>query len=151
MIITRVLLVLYGLVLITVQAYAADVAVTPSTRIVTPGSDFDMNISFDPHGTAIAGAQLDIGFDRSLIRVNSITEGNLFTQGGASTFFNGGTINNTAGSVINIFDAIIGRKNVSTQGNFIIINATAIGISGISPINLSNVNDQLIPTVIRLL
>lgn len=139
MIITRVVLILYGMILITGQTHAAEVAVIPSTQIVTPGSDFDMNISFDPQGTAIAGAQLDIAFDMSGIRVNSIIEGNLFTQGGANTFFNGGTINNTAGSVINIFDAIIGRKNVSTQGNFIIVNATAIGVSGITPINLSNV------------
>ncbi len=137
--ITAAALLIYGLILITGQTYAAEVAVIPSTQIVTPGSDFDMNISFDPQGTAIAGAQLDIAFDMSLIRVNSITEGNLFTQGGASTFFNGGTIDNTAGTVINIFDAIIGRKNVSTQGNFIIINATAIGTSGIAAVNLSNV------------
>jgi len=137
--ITRVTLLMYGLILIIGQAYAAEVAVIPSTQIITPGATFNMNISIDPQGTAIAGAQLNIAFNSSLIRVNSITEGNLFTQGGATTFFNDGTINNSTGTVINTFNTIIGRYNVTTLGNFIIINATVIGPSGTSGINLSNV------------
>ncbi len=137
--ITGVTLVIYGLILITGQAYAAEVAVIPSTQIITPGETFNMNVSINPQGTAIAGAQLGIAFNRSLIRVNSITEGNLFKQSGANTFFNSGIINNSTGTVINIFNAIIGRNNISTQGTFIIINATAIGTSGITGVNLSNV------------
>ncbi len=137
--ITGVILLIYGLILITGQAYAAEVAVIPSTRIITPGSAFEMNVSIDPRGTAIAGAQLNIAYNHSLIRVNSITEGDLFKQSGANTFFNSGIINNSTGTAINIFAAIIGRKNVSTQGTFIIINATAIGISGTTGIDLFNV------------
>jgi len=139
MTITRVILLIYGLILITGQAYAAEVAVIPSNNIITPGSNFYMNITIDPQGTDIAGAQLNIAFNRSLIRVNSITEGDIFKQNGAITFFNSGIINNSAGTVINVFDAIIGRKNVSTTGTFIVINATATGTSGTSYINLSNV------------
>jgi hypothetical protein len=137
--ITRVTLLMYGLILIIGQAYAAEVAVTPSTQILIPGATFIMNVSINPQGTAIAGAQLNIAFNRSLIRVNSITEGKLFTQGGATTFFNGGTINNSAGTVINIFNTLIGRYNVTSQGTFIKINATVVGTSGTSSINLTNV------------
>lgn len=137
--ITKITLLMYGLILIIGQAYAAEVVVIPSTQIITPGTNFNMNVSIDPRGTAIAGAQLNIAFNSSLIRVNNITEGNLFTQGGADTFFNDGTINNSAGTVINTFNTIIRRYNVTTQGNFIIINATVIGTSGTSGINLSNV------------
>lgn len=136
---TKAALPIFGLLLIIGQAYAAEVAVIPSTRILIPGETFITNISIDPQGTAIAGAQLNIAFNSSLIRVNSITEGNLFNRGGAATFFNDGTINNSTGTVINIFNAIIGKNNVSTQGTFIIINATAIGTSGITRVNLSNV------------
>jgi hypothetical protein len=132
-------LLMYGLLIIIGQANAAEVAVIPSTQIITPGSTFTMDVSIDPQGTAIAGAQINIAFNNSLIRVNSITEGNLFKQSGANTFFNSGIINNSAGTIINIFNAIIGRNNVSTQGTFIIINATAIGTSGTSGINISNV------------
>ena len=129
---------MFGMILIIGQAYAAEVAVTPSTQILIPGATFITNISIDPQGTTIAGAQLNIAFNSSLIRVNSITEGNLFNRG-AATFFNDGTINNSAGTVINTFNAIIGRYNVTTQGNFIIINATVIGTYGTSGINISNV------------
>jgi len=137
--ITRVTLLIYGLILIIGQANAAEVAVIPSSQIITPGSTFSMNVSIDPQGTAIAGAQLNIAFNNSLIRVNNITEGNLFKQSGANTFFYEGTINNSTGTVINIFNAIIGKNNISTQGTFIIINATSIGTSGITGVNLSNV------------
>ncbi len=130
---------IFGLILITGQTFAAEVSVLPSTRISTPGETFNMNVSIDPQGTSIAGAQLNIAFNKSLIRVNSIEEGNLFKQNGANTFFNSGIINNSEGTVINIFDAIIRRNNVSAQGTFITINATAIGASGTSGIDLSNV------------
>lgn len=132
-------LLIFGLILIIGEAYAAEVAVTPSSRILIPGETFITNITIDPQGTAISGAQLNIAFNNSLIRVNSITEGDLFTQGGATTFFNGGTINNSAGTVINIFNIILGRYNISNQGTFIRINATIIGTSGTSGINISNV------------
>ncbi|MCZ7356862.1 MAG: dockerin type I domain-containing protein, partial [Candidatus Methanoperedens sp.] len=55
------------------------------------------------------------------------------------TFFNNGTINNSLGSIENITEAVLGHSNVSTPGTFIIINATAIGSSGASGIDLSNV------------
>ncbi|MCE8427298.1 MAG: hypothetical protein J5U19_02750, partial [Candidatus Methanoperedens sp.] len=120
-------------------ASAATVAVIPSNKIVSQGQTFDLNVSIDPGGTAIAGAQLNIEFNKTIFNVNSIKEGNLFKQNGASTFFNNGMINNSLGTVSNIFGAIIGHFNVSTPETFIIINFTALGSSGQSGINLSNV------------
>jgi Cohesin domain/Putative Ig domain/Dockerin type I domain len=135
----KYILLIYGIILMTGQAFAAEVTVNPSTRIVAQMETFDVNLTINPGGTQIAGAQLNLEFNPSLFRVNSITEGNLFSQKGANTFFNSGTIDNSTGTVINVFNAIIGNSNVSTQGTFIIINATAIGITGTSGINLSNV------------
>jgi len=66
-------------------------------------------------------------------------EGNLFNQSGTSTFFTRGMINNSSGTVTNIFDVILGRGNVTSSGTFIVINMTAIGAFGTSFINLSNV------------
>src|SRR3990170_5526489 len=137
--ISKLIHVVLGMILIIGQASAAEVTVIPLARVVSQGENFDMNITMNPLGTPIAGAQLNLEFNKSLFRVNSITEGNLFKQSGANTFFNAGIINNSAGTVINIFNAIIGNKNVSTQGTFITINATAIGITGTSGIDLSNV------------
>ncbi len=125
--------------LIISQALAADVVVISSSKTVAQGQTFNLNVSIDPKGAAIAGAQLDIKFNKSIININGITEGNLFKQNGAKTFFNSGTINNSGGTVENIFAAILGPFNVSSPGVFITINATAIGSSGTSLLDLSNV------------
>ena len=132
-------LTLFVMIMITGQAMAADVKVFPSSYPANQGETFDLNVTIDPQGAAIAGAQLNIDFDQTKIRINNITEGNLFKQNGASTFFSNGIINNSTGTVINLFGVVIGRTNVSNPGTFIIINATAIGSSGTSGINLSNV------------
>ena len=132
-------LTLFVMIIITGQAMAADVKVFPTSYPANQGENFNLNVTIDPQGAAIAGAQLNIDFDQTKIKINNITEGNLFKQKGASTFFSNGIINNSTGSVINLFGVVIGRTNVSNPGTFIIINATAIGSSGTSRINLSNV------------
>ena len=117
----------------------AKVVVSPSMKNVTYGQDFTINVSIDPSGTAIAGAQLNLAFNKSILKINNLLEGNLFKQGGASTLFNSGIIDNSQGTVKNIYGAIIGSSNVSTQGTFIIINATAVALSGTSVIDVSNI------------
>ena len=118
---------------------ASATKVTPTNKVVNKGQIFDINISIDSLGKPISGAQLDIAFNRSMFKVNSISEGNLLNQNGATTFISKGIINNTTGNVKNIFNVILGNKSVSSSGVFIIINMTAIGSGGSSWINLSNV------------
>lgn len=125
-------------ILITVNN-PAEIVVSPSSQNVTYSQDFLLNVSIDPKGAAIAGAQLNLAFNKSILKINNILEGNLFKQGGASTMFNSGIIDNTNGTVANIYGAIFGSSNLTTQGTFIIINATAIGASGRSGIDLSNI------------
>jgi hypothetical protein len=48
-------------------------------------------------------------------------------------------VNNSVGTVTNIFDIILGNTNVSNQGTFIMINLTVINSSSSSGINISNV------------
>jgi hypothetical protein len=103
------------------------------------GQMFDVNVIIDPNGTAITGVQLGLEFNKSSVLINSITEGNFLKQGGTSTIFSGGTISNSMGKAENIYGAILGHKNVTTSGTFIIINATAIISTGSSDMNLTNV------------
>ncbi len=121
------------------HSLGADFIVSPSNEIVNQGQTFDLNIYLDPMGTSVAGAQLNIEYNGSILKINNIREGDILKQTGANTFFNGGAIDNSLGKVINIFDAILGPASVSTPGKFVIINATAIGSSGSSNIYLSNV------------
>lgn len=71
----KFILLIFGIILITGQAFAAEVTVYPSTRIVAQQETFDVNITINPGGTRIAGAQLNIGLNPSLFRLNSIKEG----------------------------------------------------------------------------
>jgi PGF-pre-PGF domain-containing protein len=119
-------------------AQAAVISLDKPLTDISPGQTFDVGVIIDPQGASIAGAQLDIEYNRSDFRLNSITEGDLFSQGGASTIFNSGLIDNSLGSAVNIYGAILGSTNVKNPGTFIIINATAIG--SINDTNISLVN-----------
>ena len=61
---------LLSLIFLVGQASAADVILIPSTNTVIQGQTFNMNISIDPGGTAIAGAQMSIEYNKSLIKIN---------------------------------------------------------------------------------
>jgi hypothetical protein len=120
---------------------APDTAVTvdPASQTVGTGATFTVGIHVAPD-TAIAGMQFSLSFDPSLLTANSVAEGNLLSQGGASTFFMAGTINNVAGTVTGVAGAIITPgQTVSSPGTFATISFTAKMATGTSPLDLSNV------------
>jgi hypothetical protein len=84
--------------------------------------------------------QFDLNFDASLASVSKVEEGGLLKQGGASTFFNSGSINNQTGKITGVFGAITSPgKTVSTQGTFATITLSAKTQSGSCPLALANV------------
>jgi len=117
---------------------AANVTLDSPAKI-SGGQMFDVKVIIDPAGEHIAGVQLDLEFNKSSILINSITEGNLLKQSGTKTNFNSGKIDNSIGTAVNIYGFIIGPKNVTTSGTFIIINATAIVSTNTPEINLTKV------------
>ena len=120
-------------------AGTAVVSVSAPAQPVSSGNQFTINIIVQPN-TAIAGAQFNLSFNPSLVSVNSVTEGNLFTQGGASTYFMPGTINNNTGNVTGVAGAIITPgKTVSTTGTLAVITITARTSKATSTLTLSNV------------
>ena len=115
------------------------VTVSAPAQPVSHGQQFTVNIVMQPNN-AIAGAQFSLSFNPSLVSINSVTEGNLFNQGGANTYFMAGTINNAAGTLTNVGGAIITPgQTVSTTGTFAVITMTASSSSGTCPLSLSNV------------
>jgi hypothetical protein len=84
--------------------------------------------------------QFTLSFNASLAAASLVQEGGLLKQGGASSFFNAGTIDNQAGTVKGVFGAITTPgATVSTSGTFATITFTAKTQSGTCPISLSNV------------
>ena len=113
------------------------VYVNPSSLVSSIESSFTVNINIDP-AEAVSGAQFDLSFDSSLLTVDSIAEGDLFS--GYDTFFNPGTLDNTNGNITGVFNVIITQGgSVSSQGTLAIIHFTAQGDDGVSPLNLFNV------------
>lgn len=112
------------------------VQVSPSNTTVSALQTFSLNINCIP-SQPIKSFELKISFDPSLLRANSVTEGTIFS--GHTTFFNDGTIDNIAGSIINIYNLIIGPGNTSTPGTLVKVTFTAKTLSGTSPIHLYDV------------
>ncbi|AKB29743.1 hypothetical protein MSSIT_3024 [Methanosarcina siciliae T4/M] len=105
---------------------------------VAPGAQFDLGIKIDP-STPINGAQLDFIFDSSMVSATGVTEGDIFKQSEASTVFNSGTIDNSAGIVKNVYGYILGAVKVSAPGTFATVDLTAGNRTGMAEFNLSNV------------
>jgi len=118
--------------------------------VVNTGEQFTVSISVEP-GTTIAGVQCNLSFDQSLITANGVVEGDLLSQGGATTYFNPGVINNATGSVSGVVGVIITPgQTISTAGTFAQVTITAGVIGGSCPLTLSGVivgdeNGQPVP------
>jgi len=103
------------------------------------GQQFTISIAVEPNN-AIAGMQFNLSYDPGVVTVNSVTEGNLLNQGGASTYFNNGQINNTTGTITGVFGAITSPgQTVATAGAFAVISMTAGSAAGSSPLTPSGV------------
>ncbi len=122
-------------------AYAEEATVVSlsAPNQVNPGAEFSVNILVQP-GTAIAGVQFDLTFDSSLVTVDSVEEGQLLSQGVATTYFNPGVIDNVAGNIDGVVGAIITPgQTVSTEATFATVTLTAGAGSGTCLLTLSNV------------
>lgn len=121
---TAFISLLFGLVLFfgATVAMSATVSINPSNQTVSPEETFTVGIYCIPE-QPIKAYEFKLSFDASLLRANSVTEGDIFS--GYTTFFNSGTIDNTAGTIVNVYGVIIGSGNVSSPGSFATISFTA--------------------------
>ena len=132
-------LVLLLPILPVAAASPATVTVSAPTQPVSQGQQFTVNITVQPNNS-IAGVQFSLSFNPALVSISSVTQGNLLNQGGASTYFTAGTINNAAGTLTNVAGAITTPgQTVSASGTFAVITMTASSVSGTCPLTLSNV------------
>jgi hypothetical protein len=115
------------------------ITVSVPTKSISLETQFTVNILVQPN-SPIVGAQFNLSFNPSLVNVNSITEGNLFKQNGANTYFMPGTINNDTGLVTGVACVALGNdQSVSNSGIFAVITMTAGTNTGTATLNLSNV------------
>ena len=112
------------------------VCVDPVGQTVGFGESFTVDVFCVP-GQPVKGWELCVLFNASLIQADAVVEGDIFSN--FSTFFNDGTIDNNAGSIIDIYNLIIGAGNVTGAGSLCSISFTAGSVCGVSVIELFNV------------
>lgn len=111
-------------------------SISSASQTVNAKENFTIDIYCVP-GQAIKAFELRLSFDSTLIEANSVVEGNIFNN--YSTFFNNGTIDNVAGTIVDIYGLIVGTGNVTDNGTFATISFTAQGYSGTSEIEFIDV------------
>jgi hypothetical protein len=132
-----VFLVLFSSLVMIARADATAIAVTPASLTVSAGSSFNMTVNCSP-ARPVKAFELKVSFDPSLLHANNVTEGDIFH--GYATFFHNGTIDNQAGTIVNVYDLIIGPGIVINNGSFVTLAFTAGPYSGSSPVTLYGVH-----------
>jgi hypothetical protein len=97
--------------------------ITVESKIVETGDSFSVNITCVPI-QPIKGWEIKVKFDGSLLFVTSISNGDFF--GSYSTFYSPGIISNENGTIINIYELIVGEGNVSSSGTLMSIDFKAL-------------------------
>jgi hypothetical protein len=114
--------------------------VEPSCLRVSPGDEFTVNITVDPNGAEVYGAQYELSFDNSLLMALSQTNGSFLSQDGAGTsvFMNG--IDNVTG-MVKYGKSITGATSgVTNPGVLATITFQAIaGHEGVSELRFDSV------------
>ena len=108
----------------TMVESASTLLFTPSSQTVASGEEFTIDAYCIP-GQPIKGFEFKLSFDATILRANSVSEGNFFY--GFESDFNEGIIDNDAGTIIFIFSAIMQQiGNTSEPGTLATISFTAL-------------------------
>ncbi|ETA66693.1 cohesin domain-containing protein [Methanolobus tindarius DSM 2278] len=129
-------------ILLSILIFPASASSVVSVELVSQevhaGDDFEIYINITP-STAIAGAQLDLKFDSSVITVTNVEEGDFFDRNSVMSIFIPGTFDNQQGLISGLFAVTLGQAVIESPGNFAHITFTACDQAGESSISLSNV------------
>ncbi|MDK2825415.1 MAG: hypothetical protein PWQ44_591 [Methanolobus sp.] len=114
------------------------VALNPSQLHVEENEEFTLGIIIESD-VNVSGAEMQLAYDPTLIEVVSIAEGNFFKQGGESTIFSKGTIDNELGTVTNIYSVMMGDDMMLDKEVFATITLQAKNSFGIAKLEMKNV------------
>lgn len=126
-----------GVLLLSIQSKAdfTTFDVDVPLAVYHQGDIFDIQVICNT-SSYVKAWECKLNYDPNVLNAIQVTEGNLFL--GYPTFFSEGIINNSQGSIINMFNLIIGTGNMTGTGTVINIKFHGIGI-GHSNISLSDV------------
>jgi len=120
------------------------------TKNLLAGDTFTLNLNAE-NITDLAGWQADIAFDPNVLEAVEVIESDFLKTEGGDTFFQGGTIDNTAGKITSLYSARIAESGVSGTGTLLSVTfkAKAEGKTQVTLQNFefSSVTGDIIPTV----
>ncbi len=99
----------------TILAAETVVYIRPSELTVENGKIFELEVIIRP-GEAIAGYQLSVGFDPSVLEPLTVREGDLLRKYGANTYFTQGTTDRDAGIIRDVICVMLENGGVSEEG-----------------------------------
>ena len=108
---------------------------TESTQ-VEGGDTFTVYLKVE-EVTDLAGWQTDIAFDSAVLKADSVIEGPFLKQNRGRTYFQRGTIDNTAGRIKRLSSARLSEGGISGEGTLLSVKFTAIA-NGRSTLSLRN-------------
>ena len=126
------------LCLCAVASATTSVSILPSVDTVTPGESFTLDIYVRPD-TQVAGIQLDLDYDASLVSIENIEEGDFLSSTGSPVMFNPGTIDNNQGTATQIYGTLIMGDGTSDEGTFCTIKLKASEATGTCQIRIENI------------
>ena len=109
----------------TVLSFGSQFSLSTSATQIQKGDAFTLRLAA-ANITDLAGWQTDIVFDPTLLKVNSVIEGNFLKQGGGRTFFQKGTINNKQGKIAGIKTARTSTGGGTGEGTLLSVRFTAV-------------------------
>lgn len=134
-----IILLMISVLFFDISALADDplsntVSVVAESESISDDS-FLINVTCNP-GEHIKSYEVELSFDPSIFTVNSVVEGDFFT--GFDTFFNNGTIDNTAGSITDVYGLIVGSGMVDSSGVLVQLNCAVVS-EGSSTVEITSV------------
>ncbi len=122
---------------------------TKTTNLLA-GDTFTLNLNAE-NITDLSGWQANVAFDPNMLEAVEVSEGDFLKSEGGDTFFQGGTINNTAGKITRLFSARISETGMSGTGILLSVTFKAKA-GGKTQVTLENfefisIADEVIPTV----
>ena len=103
---------------------------------VRVGDPFTLHIGAEKV-TDLAGWQFDLTFEPDVLEAIAINEGDFLKTEGGTTFFQKGTINNTAGKITGVSSVLISASGISGTGTLLSVTFTA-KVEGETQIALRN-------------
>jgi hypothetical protein len=130
--------------LFATSAHAAQISVEPVYQEVFQGENVTINITVSPEGSGVYSASYTLYFNNMLLYATSQTQGPFLTQDGNSSNVWKHEINNTLGKIEYAEGRMGTDVGVNDSGVLAAITFQAVGVEGISPLDISDLDGGLL-------